>query len=1254
MSKAVRFLSLMLCALLAVAVWTSGARAEVTALRVVLSGRVTAGDGSVQEIPLEGSFRVLQNGQEAGTVTAGGSALLLPDYERIRLEPLAETFAPGWNLREAYITPNLTAGGEAVVEVVLSPASAAQAPAETPAPADQASTDEPQNPAEQITPEAQQEQVITPAPAAQEPRNAVVTPTLQPYEPTPAPTAVPSPEPITAGENAGSLRIWIFNDKNDNGKLGLSEPGIPGITVWLLAESGEAVASTVTDEEGEAYFERLPAGTYCTRVFLPSGWNFTHFGGKDDLEANAYQFSVEESQTSDPLAISAGRETLQGIGIRTALYVSGFCFLDESSDGLFNSGEAMIPGVRITLEREKDHLYYETVSGEDGSWIMDRVRPGQYTLTAYAPEGMMFAKYTSSRGIRSLLTRDGVTKASASINLNDNNSKSGQYIGFTWAGRIYGRCYQDANYNGLYDEGEQPLAGVKVAIARQISPDEEFATAYSDADGFFVLNGLRGNTYRLRAVMPEDGSTFTAVNTGDPLGNRFVSRPDRRENFWNDFVLSDAEQREIAIGGIYPATVKGTVYMDNDFSASLSGKEKIVSGFLVTLRDASGNIAAQDKTSIKGVYELTGLVPGEYTLSVSAVKGYAFTRLGEGNVIRNLNGGEGVSDAFRVELGETVTGKDIGMILPGTVEGDVFADRNDNGLRDAGEEGLSGVTVRLMSAEGETPEEAFSAEIDTEGHFLFDAVMPGQYYLEYVLPEGAVFARTAAGGNTISGGENRTGRGETFSFATGDLRQAPLCGALTLGRISGSVFRDHDGDGIPAENGAEEALAGATVQLIPSRAELETRTAETGEDGGFALEDLRPDTYTLRVLCPDGFVISRTDALKLPLSAGLADQSVSFPVTMGRTVEKQRIGAVQPAALRGRLWLDENNNGLFDEREQTPAGYPVTVTDDATGRVFDTPVTDENGYYAAAGMIPGRFTLSVPLDEITLAPLPGDSLFEAANGILRLSGITLTENEVREDLLVGIIRLTSLSGRAWIDRGNGAEGLAGAEITLADETGNPVQHAVTDGNGMYSFASLMPGTFRLEAAVPEGCVLIEPGDSRLDDSLRTVIAQSVNRVGSSDLIKVRMDQNQTGLDIGCVLPGRLGDTCWADLDGDGLQGAGEPGIASVRIELLRDGITVAETMTDAYGFYRFPDLYPATYTLRVYCPDGGKPTRRRPEIPLISSVLEETEDSVAVSVPLTVESSRDCFDADLGFACRTPGVLPAGAGEAPKMIWSNP
>ena len=59
-----------------------------------------------------------------------------------------------------------------------------------------------------------------------------------------------------------------------------------------------------------------------------------------------------------------------------------------------------------------------------------------------------------------------------------------------------------------------------------------------------------------------------------------------------------------------------------------------------------------------------------------------------------------------------------------------------------------------MSDEGE----AFSAEITESGAFLFDAVMPGRYYLEYQLPEGGIFAR-AGGDNTMSG-ENGTGRGE--------------------------------------------------------------------------------------------------------------------------------------------------------------------------------------------------------------------------------------------------------------------------------------------------------------------------------------------------------------------------------------------------------------------------------------------------------------------------------------------------------------
>ena len=161
------------------------------------------------------------------------------------------------------------------------------------------------------------------------------------------------------------------------------------------------------------------------------------------------------------------------------------------------------------------------------------------------------------------------------------------------------------------------------------------------------------------------------------------------ENTLNNFTIADVERREVNIGAIYPGSVSGTVYYDDDFSSTPDAAEKKVSGFQVTLKDAQGGVAATAKTNADGFYKIDGLTPGEYSLEVTATAGYAFTKCGDGNVILNRTGGQGYSDAFRVELGEAAGGKDIGMIRPGTVQGAVFADRNDNGIRDEGENGLA-------------------------------------------------------------------------------------------------------------------------------------------------------------------------------------------------------------------------------------------------------------------------------------------------------------------------------------------------------------------------------------------------------------------------------------------------------------------------------------------------------------------------------------------------------------------------------------
>jgi len=1239
MMKASRFTAFIL-AVAMICGMISFAAADVVTLGIYFCGKRTAEDGTETVVRLEGKFVVTRNGEEAGVIQAGKTTLTLPGTERIRIAPMPETISPEWDLRTAYMEVTPEAGGTTTVSVVVWPLKEGEPLPETPAPEqDQPENpDQPDQPDEPDDPDAAEPEV-TPEPAVQ--AGPVTTPTLPPFD---ASILAPTPEPDWKPLDSGTAGISVcaYGDGNTNGSKADDENGVKGVIVCLFTENEDPVESKTTGEDGTVNFTNLPAGKYRIKAILPDGWAFGQKGTEAKTYASIFSPSIEGEAMSDAFAIGDGDTAYPGIALNRCLHVSGTCWFDTNGDGLFSKGEPVLPGVKLSLDGEKNGLHYETISGEDGSWKIDRVKAAAYQLTAYVPDGMMFTRTASRGGKKSVITRSSMTSASVKEDLNDKESKDNLYIGFIWAGMVKGRCFLDANYNGLYDEGELPMPGVKVTAIKQ-AQGEEVAVTFSGEDGTYVLP-LRGNTYKMRAVLPDDGSDFTKT-VSDPLGNHFASRPNRRENFWPDFVLASSEQREMNVGVIYPASVTGYVYEDKDFSASRSDREKIVSGYLVKLLDESGAVVAQDKTSIKGKYELTGLPPGNYSLSVTALKGTAFTKLGEGNVILNRTNGEGYSEVFSLSIGENKTGMDIGMINPGTVRGSVFADKNDNGVRDDGENGLAGVTVRLIGEEGE----AFSTVIGEDGNYLFDAVMPGTYYLTYELPEHAIFARVTNGGNAITG--DKTGRSEDFTMSSGLELIGPVCGALTLGRIEGSAYQDHNGNGL-VEKG-DEAAEGVTITLTPSRRDLDEITVTTDATGSFLLEDLHPDTWTLKVSCPDRHVVSRTDNLELPLTPGKTEEAVELPVPMGKVWTDQKLGIVIPASLSGQLWLDENNDGLFNEGESTPAGYEITVIDDATGKVFDTLRTDSEGRFGTSGMIPGSFTLTFPLDDDTIAPKHGNSDFQEEGGQLVLSGIELAEDEVRTGILLGIVKYTSIGGSVWIDRGDSIEPLAGAQVILKDEDGEELGSVTTADSGKYQFDHLMPGTYSLEAAMPEGCVIIEPDDPRLSGGQISVMTNTTNRNGSTDPFELKMAENQMQMNIGCVLPGRLGDFCWLDLDGDGLQGMYEPGIPNVKIALQRDGETLAETTTDQYGFYRFNDLYPARYTLLVTPPAEVKPTVHRTDIRMIASVLEEAEDNICVSVPVEVESDKANYNADLGFVCRKPDVLPDGIGEGKTQDWTK-
>ncbi|MBK7307961.1 MAG: carboxypeptidase regulatory-like domain-containing protein [Chitinophagaceae bacterium] len=61
---------------------------------------------------------------------------------------------------------------------------------------------------------------------------------------------------------------------------------------------------------------------------------------------------------------------------------------------------------------------------------------------------------------------------------------------------------------------------------------------------------------------------------------------------------------------------------------------------------------------------------------------------------------------------------------------------------------------------------------------------------------------------------------------------------------------------------------------------------------------------------------------------------------------------------------------------------------------------------------------------------------------------------------------------------------------------------------------------------------------------------------------------------------RLGDKVWFEANADGIQDAGEPGVAGVTVTLYNSGGTaIGTTTTDANGYYQFINLAAGTYSV---------------------------------------------------------------------------
>jgi hypothetical protein len=163
----------------------------------------------------------------------------------------------------------------------------------------------------------------------------------------------------------------------------------------------------------------------------------------------------------------------------------------------------------------------------------------------------------------------------------------------------------------------------------------------------------------------------------------------------------------------------------------------------------------------------------------------------------------------------------------------------------------------------------------------------------------------------------------------------------------------------------------------------------------------------------------------------------------------------------------------------------------------------------------------------------------------------------------------------WYDaNGNGVQdegepGIPGVVVNLVDEYGYVLDTATTDENGNYYF-EVDAGTHEVVVAAEN----FEPGGAL--ENLSPTMPYGNERVGPVDL---NYDYGYNG--AGAYSAGAIGDRVWLDLDGDGVQDDGEPGLPGVTVTLTDAAGNTTVTTTDDAGIYLFDHLQPGDYTVTV-------------------------------------------------------------------------
>ncbi|MBI1268157.1 MAG: hypothetical protein GC193_12090, partial [Cryomorphaceae bacterium] len=491
----------------------------------------------------------------------------------------------------------------------------------------------------------------------------------------------------------------------------------------------------------------------------------------------------------------------------------------------------------------------------------------------------------------------------------------------------------------------------------------------------FSLDG--GVTYPLNVADNSGSASFNNLSAG--TYNLFV-------RWGNDECPVDLGP--ITLTAVECASLGNYVWFDADRDGIQDAGENGVEGVTVELFICGETDAIQStETDANGLYLFSNLEPGVsyYVVFSGLPADYVFSPQNNGNDATDSDAGlNGETACVELAPGEFNDTLDAGINQPVASLGNyVWFDTDRDGIQDADENGVEGVTVELFIC-GET-DAIQSTETDSNGLYLFSNLEPGvSYYVVFSgLPADYVFSPQNNGNDATDSDAGLNGETACVELAPGEFNDTLDAGINNpTGSIGNYVWEDIDQDGF--QDAGENGVEGVTVELFICGETDAIQSTETDANGLYLFSNLEPGVsyYVVFSGLPAGYDFTTANSADDASDSDADENGATACYELG--IDEDYLdfdaGIFIPTNIGNFVWYDNDNDGIQDAGENGVEGVTVNLVTAGTDGVFGTDddvtvatqSTDENGFYLFEDVLAGEYI--IVFDPTTL---PTDFVFTA-------------------------------------------------------------------------------------------------------------------------------------------------------------------------------------------------------------------------------------------------------------------------------------